>query len=167
MGGVSPIIRSLKLHCQPLVFHTWQVVGRCQVQCAWQCPTTCHVWKTRGWQCSFRLLMMGGVSPKICWASYKYGIIKCWYIVASCWIFFMRYTMMHWSSNVNYKYPSAAPVSAICSVFRHSIQYANQQIYSHKPLINIIILNYIRLQPIKLVTIRDVQTSATPKCFPF
>ena len=31
--------------------------------------------------------MMGGVSPETCWASYKYGIIKFWYIVASCWIF--------------------------------------------------------------------------------
>jgi len=50
-------------------------------------PTTFNVWKTRGCQCSFRLLMMGGVSPETCWASYKYGIIKCWYIVAYCWIF--------------------------------------------------------------------------------
>ena len=25
-----PIIRSLKLHWQLLVFHTWKVVGRCQ-----------------------------------------------------------------------------------------------------------------------------------------
>jgi len=85
------IIRSLKLHWQPLVFHTWKVVGRvdngrCQAQCAWQCPTTFHVWKARGCQCSFRLLMMGGVSPETCWASYKYEIIKFWYIVASCWI---------------------------------------------------------------------------------
>jgi len=45
------------------------------------------VWKNRGCQCSFRLLMMGGVSPETCWASYKYGIINFWYIVASCWIF--------------------------------------------------------------------------------
>jgi hypothetical protein len=49
--------------------------------CAWQRPpttrpTTFHVCKTRGCQCSFRFLMMGGVSPKTCWASYKYGIIK-------------------------------------------------------------------------------------------
>ena len=43
--------------------------------------------KNRGCQCSFRLLMMGGVSPETCWASYKYGIIKFWYIVLSCWIF--------------------------------------------------------------------------------
>ena len=63
--ATPPIIRSLKLHWQPLVLHTWKVVGllvggRCQAQCAWQ---------------------------QTCWASYKYGIIKFWYIVASCWIF--------------------------------------------------------------------------------
>ena len=62
------------------------------MKCAWQRqpttrPITFHVWKTRGCQCSFRLLMMGGVSPETCWASYKYGIIKFLYIVASCWIF--------------------------------------------------------------------------------
>jgi hypothetical protein len=27
-GDTPPIIRSLKLHWQPLVFHTWKVVGR-------------------------------------------------------------------------------------------------------------------------------------------
>jgi len=36
-GDTPPIIRNLKLHWQPLVFHTWKVVGRvvggrCQVQ---------------------------------------------------------------------------------------------------------------------------------------
>ena len=53
-------------------------------------PTTFDVWKNGGCQCSFGLLMMGGVSPETCWALYKYGIIittKIWYIVASCWIF--------------------------------------------------------------------------------
>jgi len=75
-GDTPPIIRSLKLH----------------KHCAWQRPpttrpTTFHVCKTRGCQCSFRLLIMGGVSPETCWASYKYGIIKFWYIVASCWTF--------------------------------------------------------------------------------
>ena len=60
--------------------------------CAWQRPpttslTTFHVWKTRGCQCSFRLLVMGGVSSETCWASYEYGIIKFWYIIASCWTF--------------------------------------------------------------------------------
>ena len=28
LGDTPPIIRSLKLHWQPLVFHTWKVVGR-------------------------------------------------------------------------------------------------------------------------------------------
>ena len=27
-GDTPPIIRSIKLHQQPLVFHTWKVVGR-------------------------------------------------------------------------------------------------------------------------------------------
>ena len=36
-GDTPPIIRNLKLHWQPLVFHTWSVVGRvvggrCQAQ---------------------------------------------------------------------------------------------------------------------------------------
>ena len=36
-GDTPPIIRSLKLHWQPLVFHMWKVVGRvvggrCQAQ---------------------------------------------------------------------------------------------------------------------------------------
>ena len=68
------------------------VGGRCQAQyCAWHRPTTFHVWKTRGCQCSFRLLMMDDVSPETCWTLYKYGIINFWYIFASCWIFFMNY----------------------------------------------------------------------------
>ena len=38
-GDTPPIIRSLKLHWQPLVFHKWKAVGRvvggrCQAQCA-------------------------------------------------------------------------------------------------------------------------------------
>jgi len=81
------------------------VGGRCQAQCAWQRlpttrPTTFYVWKTRGCQCSFRLLMMGDLSPETYWALYKYGIIKFWYIVASCWIFFMNCTMMHGSTDI-------------------------------------------------------------------
>jgi len=45
-GDTPPIIRSLKLHKQPLVLHTWKVmehavVGHCQVTYAtWQRPTT-------------------------------------------------------------------------------------------------------------------------------
>ena len=65
-------------------------------------PTTFHVWKTRCCQCSFRLLMKGCVSPETCWASYKYGIKKCWYIVASCWIFFMNCAMKHGSTNIKF-----------------------------------------------------------------
>jgi hypothetical protein len=43
-GDTPPIIRILKLHWQPLIFHTWKVVGRvagrrCQAQCAWQRPS--------------------------------------------------------------------------------------------------------------------------------
>ena len=88
-GDTPPIIRSLKLHWQPLVLYTWKVAG-CVV--VGRCPTTTHpatfhIYKTRGCQCSFRLLMMGGVSPKTCWALCKYGLIKkSWYTVASCWI---------------------------------------------------------------------------------
>jgi hypothetical protein len=52
-------------------------------------PTTLRVCKTWGCQCSFRLLMMGGVSPETCWAPYKYEI-KFWYTAASCWIFFVK-----------------------------------------------------------------------------
>jgi hypothetical protein len=55
-GDTLPIIRSLKLHWQPLVFYTWKVVGRA----VW--------WTLSGTvsQCSFRLLMMAGVSPETC-----------------------------------------------------------------------------------------------------
>ena len=79
-------------------------------QCAWQRPpttrpTTFHVWKTRGCQCSFRLPMMGCVSPETCWASYKYGIIKCWYIVASCWIFLYEF---QYQSRPEEGYPGAS-----------------------------------------------------------
>ena len=80
LGDTPPIIRSLKLYKQPLVF----IRGRLSdVQLldvvrysTWQRPTTArpttlHVCKTRGCLCSFRLLMMGGVSPETCWASFK------------------------------------------------------------------------------------------------
>ena len=39
-------------------------------------PTTLYVCKTRGCYCSFRLLVMDGVLPETCWASYEYEIIK-------------------------------------------------------------------------------------------
>jgi hypothetical protein len=50
-GDTSPIIRSLKLHWQPLVFHTWKAVGRVD---GGRCRE----------QCNFRLFLMGGVSPE-------------------------------------------------------------------------------------------------------
>ena len=86
-GDTLPIIRSLKLHWQPPVLHTWRVVRRVVdgQRPATTRPTTQHLCKTRGCQCSFRLLMMGGVSPETCWVSYKYEI-KFWYTDASCWI---------------------------------------------------------------------------------
>jgi hypothetical protein len=100
-GETLPIIRSLTLHWQSLIFHTWKVVGRVVV---WRCqaptapdnvkqlhvqqPSKCK--KTRGCQYSFRPLIMGGVSPKTCWASYKNGIVTFRYIIAFFWIFFMK-----------------------------------------------------------------------------
>jgi hypothetical protein len=48
--------------------------------------------KTRGCQCSFRLLMMGVVSPETCWASYKYGIIKFDTLLHLVGFFFMNFT---------------------------------------------------------------------------
>jgi hypothetical protein len=111
LGNTPPIIRSLKLHLQPLVFHTWKVVGRCQAQCAWQCPpatcpTSFHIWKTRGCQCSFRLLMMGGVLPKTCWASYKYGIIKslmhCWILLDFLYENLSHYHFVHHKSHMEW-----------------------------------------------------------------
>jgi hypothetical protein len=118
-----PIIRILKLRWQSLVFHTRKVVGRvvggrCQAQyekvqsadcnfsyCAWQRPpttrpTTFHVWKTRGCQCNFRLLMMGSVSPETCWASDKYGIIKFVTLLHLVGFFFVNCTMMHGATNI-------------------------------------------------------------------
>jgi hypothetical protein len=59
---------------------------------------TCSCWTLSG---SFRLLMMGGVSPETCWASHKYET-KFWYTVASCWIFFVNYTVMHGSTNIKF-----------------------------------------------------------------
>jgi hypothetical protein len=46
---------------------------------------------------------MGVVSPETCWASYKYEI-KFWYTVAYCWIFCMSYTVMHGSTDINFRF---------------------------------------------------------------
>jgi len=68
LGDTLPIIRSLKLHQQPLVLHAWKVVGRVVAgeRPATTHPTTFQACKTRGCWCSFRLLMMGRVSPETC-----------------------------------------------------------------------------------------------------
>ena len=65
--------------------------------------TTIHVWKTRGCQCSFRLLMMDGVSPETCRASYKYGIIKNFDMLLHFVGFFLRIEFLSFNSNVNMK----------------------------------------------------------------
>ena len=70
-GDTPPIIRSLNLHKQPLVLHAWKVVGRAVVGRCQVAYAAFHVCKTRGCLCSFRLLMMGGVSSETCWASFK------------------------------------------------------------------------------------------------
>ena len=65
------------------------------------CPTTFHVCKTRGCLCSFKLLMMGGVSPETCWASYKYGIINFDTLLHLVGFFLCKNcTVMHGSTNV-------------------------------------------------------------------
>ena len=132
-GDTPPIIRSLKLHWQPLVFRMWEAVGRvaggrCQAHCAWQRPpstrpTTCHVWNTRGCQCSFRFLMMGSVSPETCWASCKWNneilIHFCILLDFSLWIitflnfpFFRRYSYF-WALNCQYAFTYTTKESPI------------------------------------------------------
>jgi hypothetical protein len=70
---------------------SWRAVfGRCQVVYAtWQRPTTAHlttfhICKTRGCLCSFRLLMIGAVSPETCRTSFKMRNNK---ILVHCCIF--------------------------------------------------------------------------------
>jgi hypothetical protein len=51
-GDTPPIIRSLKLHWQPMVLHKWKVVGRVVAgrsqRPATTRPTTFYVCKTKG-----------------------------------------------------------------------------------------------------------------------
>ena len=65
-GDTPPVIRSLKLHQQPLVLHTWKVVGRVSAG-RWQRPATTRSTFIQMWN-------------------------KIWYTVASCWIFYMSWT---------------------------------------------------------------------------
>ena len=63
-------------------------------------PTTFHVCKTRGSQCSLKLLMMGGVSPETCRTSYKHGIINFDTLLDLVGYFYMNYTMLQGSTNI-------------------------------------------------------------------
>src|SRR5215475_2541731 len=59
-GASTPIIRSLQLHCQPLVL-PWSVVVAALLVVVWptnNAATTTLQGKTRGCQCSCKLLMM-------------------------------------------------------------------------------------------------------------
>jgi hypothetical protein len=83
-GDTPPIIRNLKLHLRPLVFHTWKVVGRvigghCQDQYVPDSvhqlparPRTQHGYhhdtkvKPEAATAVIELLMMGGKTPETC-----------------------------------------------------------------------------------------------------
>jgi hypothetical protein len=58
--------------------------------------------QTRGCQCSFRPLMMGGVLPETCWASYKYAIINFDTLLHLVGFFCMTCIMMHGSTNIKF-----------------------------------------------------------------
>ena len=78
--------------------------GALHLTATWQRPTTArrtafHVCKTRGCLWSFRLLMMGGVSPETCWASFKirntkillhYCILLVFHCKNVCYIFMIN-----------------------------------------------------------------------------
>jgi hypothetical protein len=66
--------------------------------------------------------MMSGVSPETCWASYKYGIIKCWHIVASCWIFLYK---LYYGTRIHEH-------QVVVSIF---ISPANLKLHRHLPVI--------------------------------
>jgi len=90
----------------------WKVVGCCG---CWT-PTTSnnlpHT-QTRGCQCSFRLLMMGGVSPETCWASYKYGIIN--FETLLHLVRFLLYEFLHFHCSAAIFPPSAV---LICNKYK-------------------------------------------------
>ena len=101
LGDTPPIIRSLKLQLAASGFSyvwgcwtcSWWTLSGSEQHPPTTRPTTSHIWKTRGCQCSFRLLMMGGVSPKTCWASYKYGIKK--KLIHCCILFDFPYELYY------------------------------------------------------------------------
>jgi len=98
MGGVSPET-CWASHKYEIKF--WYTVASCWIFYVNYTSNNLPRMQNQRLQCSFRLLMMGGVSLETCWASYKYEI-KFWYTVASCWIFYVNYTVMHGSTNINF-----------------------------------------------------------------
>jgi len=56
--------------------------------------------QTRGWKYSLELLMMSGVLLETCWAFDKLWNNKFYYKVASCWLFLLIHTAIHWSMNI-------------------------------------------------------------------
>ena len=94
-----------KLHYQPLVLHTCEVVGRrgCQTRRASdkldvQQPHTYA--KPEVASAVLGFLMMSGVSLETCWSSYTYGIINSDTLLHLVGYFCMSYTMMHGSTNI-------------------------------------------------------------------
>jgi hypothetical protein len=92
------------------------VVGHCQAEYTLpdsvQQPSTV-LWKPEAASTVFGLLVMGGVSPKTCWASYKHGIINFYTLLHLVGFFFMNFIMMDGSTNIK-----IACVSILCSSWR-------------------------------------------------
>ena len=65
-GVIRPIIRSIQLHPQPLVFHTLQVEG-CSVVVRGQGEARVYY---------FTFMMMGIMTPETCWATNKRQVIN-------------------------------------------------------------------------------------------
>jgi hypothetical protein len=107
--------------------HRRAVVGRCQVAYAtWKRPTTArpttfHVWKTRGCQCNFRLLMMGNVSPETCWASYTYRIIQI--LIYYCILLDFLYEL-HYDARIH-EHPVPPGTKQKCPQLDNGVWYGN------------------------------------------
>jgi hypothetical protein len=100
--------------------------------------TMFHVWETRSCQCSFGLLMMGGVSPETRWASYNCGIIKFDTLLHLVGFFFMNFTMMHGSTNVKFillplcnslLHPLGSNIKSRCYVLFYQITSENLRLW--------------------------------------
>jgi hypothetical protein len=58
-GDTPPIIRSLKLHWQPLVFHTWKVIGRVVGGRLYSLPNIVRIVKSRQMSWAGHVARMG------------------------------------------------------------------------------------------------------------